>query len=513
MRLRLRRGKRFGPATESAIATLAVVLGVGVLLSILTIVPASSSSPSGLSSQPGVVDQGSGGGPAPAPGATTGPGTKQGAGSPGGSNQGGAPVPGAPQGNNLLCAAGKNGGNTDVGVTGSSIKLAATVVDDGPGASFLGPVRTAMNAVKDQVNRSGGICGRQLDLELRNDSWQANTGCQFIKNFVQGDRVFALAVVPSSEGLRACNGYIQQQGVPVVGTDGMLIHQYQNPWIWPVATSTMSTMHVMAKNAYDRGARRFGLVFDAKYHFGVEGAYAFDKAVKRLTGHDIAGFDSSLKSCSQDFCGIQPGQASYTTNANQFNNSCYRTVRYGRGRCDFVGFLLEPDTALSWFGEGRPADPTVGFGGAQPLFTRPFAEACKTACDGMWLYTGYTPPQGPYAGQAAISDYVNTVRRASSSADVDNQFLEGGYVGMKLLVAALQRLGPAVTRAGLKATLDAMTYKSGLAPPLTWRPGQHFANTGAMAWEIEYNQGFNGWRNKTGFLADPWVGQDIPPGE
>jgi ABC-type branched-subunit amino acid transport system substrate-binding protein len=410
---------------------------------------------------------------------------------------------------NLACAAGKNGGSTDVGVTGGSIKLAATVVDDGPGASFLGPVRTAMNAVKDQVNRAGGICGRQLNLELRNDSWQANTGCQFIKNFVQGDRVFGLAVVPSSEGLRACDSYIAQQGVPVVGTDGMLIHQYRNPWIWPVASSTISTMHVMAKNAYDRGARTFGLVFDAKYHFGVEGAYAFDKAVKRLTGRDIAGFNPSLKTCSQDFCGIQPGQASYTTEANSFNHSCYQ----GSMRCDFIGFLLEPDTALSWMGEGRPADPPNGLGGAQPLFTRPFAEACGVKCNGMWIWTGYTPPLGSYSGDPAVSSYVDTIRQESSSADVDNQFLEGGYVGMKLLVKALQTVGPDVTRARLKAALDSLTFNSGLARPLTWRPGQHFANTGSMAWEVEYGQSFSGWRSKTGFLSDPWVGQDIPPGE
>jgi hypothetical protein len=34
-----------------------------------------------------------------------------------------------------------------------------------------------------------------------------------------------------------------------------------------------------------------------------------------------------------------------------------------------------------------------------------------------------------------------------------------------------------------------------------------------MAWEIQYKQSFNGWRNTSPFLRDPWVGQDIPPGE
>jgi ABC-type branched-subunit amino acid transport system substrate-binding protein len=495
------------PATESALATLAVVVGVGVVLSVLTIVPASSSNTGeSVAVQPGITGPGGRSDAAGKTGANTSTTTHAGGSGGSSTNQNTAGVPQVP---GLACAAGKNGGSTDVGVSATSIKLAATVVDDGPGASFLGPVRTAMTAVKDQINHSGGICGRTLNLELRNDSWQANTGCQFIKNFVQGDRVFALAVVPSSEGLRACDGYIQQQGVPVVGSDGMLIHQYRNSWIWPVATSTISTMHVMAKNAYQRGARTFGLVFDAKYHFGVEGAYAYDKAVKRLTGKDITGFDPSLKSCRQDFCGIQPGQASYATEANSFDSSCY-----GAQGCDFVGYLLEPDTALSFIGaEHHTGNAQDGYGGAQPLFTRPFAEACGQACDQMWIWTGYTPPLGTYLGSSGVSNYVNTIRNESSSADVDNQFLEGGYVGMELLVKALQNVGPDVTRARLKATLDSMTFASGLSQPLAWRPGQHFANTSAMAWEIEYSQSFSGWRNMTGFLADPWVGQDIPPGE
>jgi len=40
----------------------------------------------------------------------------------------------------LKCQAGANGGSTDVGVTGSTIKLATTEVESGIGAAFLGQV-------------------------------------------------------------------------------------------------------------------------------------------------------------------------------------------------------------------------------------------------------------------------------------------------------------------------------------------------------------------------------------
>ncbi|MDQ3756959.1 MAG: ABC transporter substrate-binding protein, partial [Actinomycetota bacterium] len=405
------------------------------------------------------------------------------------------------------CAANKNGGGTETGVTADAIKLGATIVADGPGSSFLGPVRVGMLAVVNKVNKAGGICGRRLGLTLRNDSWDAERGKTFLQNFVESDKVFALAVVPSSEGLQAANEYIKQKGVPVVGSDGMLAHQYQNPWIWPVATSTASTMHIMAKNAHDRGARHFGIVFDAKYHFGVEGAFAFNEAVKRLTNEPIPGYNPS-KRCDQRYCGIQPQKPSYASEARSFNSSCYQTAP----RCDFVAFLVEPDTALSFIRESRDGDPTMGtdgFGLAQPLFTRGVAESCQRACDGMWVWTGYNPPIEALASQPGVARYVADVRQESATADVTNQFLEGGYLGMSLLVEALGKVGPNLTRANLRAALDSMTFDAGLSSPLTWRPGNHFANRAAQAFAIQYKQSFNGWRQKTGFIEDPWLGQDM----
>jgi ABC-type branched-subunit amino acid transport system substrate-binding protein len=507
--------RRLGPSVESSLLSLAVIAAVALVLSFVAVLP--SSSPSQASAAQGVTAAGDGGSPLASGGAeANGTGTSgQGSGGSTTGSSSGGPQRSAAAGNAsggggtaLQCAVGRNGGSTDTGVTATSIKLAATVVTDGPGASFLAPEQVGLRAVVDKTNRAGGVCGRRISLSLNNDSWDAQRGEQYIQNFVEGDQVFALAS-SDSEGLRAADSYLAQHQVPVVGTDGMLIQQYRNPWIWPVATSTISTMHVMAKNAYDRGARRFAIGFDDEYHFGVEGAYAFDQAVKRLTGSDIPNFDSSLKSCNGRFCGIQPAQSSYASQAQTFNDACYNSAQQG-GTCDFAAYLLEPDTALSFAQAGHNSTPQIGQGAAQPLFTYDFAQNCKSFCDGWWVWTGYNPPIGTDAGLAGVATYVQDVNRESSSVDTLNQFLEGGYDGMLLLVTALQKVGPNLTRAGLKAALDSMTYDSGLSSPLTWRPGNHFANTGSRAFIMRY-QGdrFTGFADaQTGFIHDPWVGQD-----
>lgn len=424
----------------------------------------------------------------------------------------GAPAtPGAPGGSDSLatnaplpvkagleCRAGRNGGATDRGVTGGSIKLGATVVKSGIGSSFLGEVPVALSAVVKKVNRAGGVCGRLLDLKMRDDEWKAARGQQFIRNFIS-EGVFALAVSPSSEGLDAAirNGDISRAKLPVVGADGMLISQYRDPWVWPVAASTITTMHVMGKNAADRGAKTFGLVYDKSYHFGVEGASAFRGAIRRM-------FGNTSKLLAD--VGVEANQPSYKNDVDRFNAAC--------NPCDFVAMLLEPPTALKWIQDGGSFGKLSpgGTGGPQPLFVDSFARPCGQPCNGMWVWTGYTPPIPPYDALPAVTQYVNDVRAERSTVDTNNPFVEGGYLGMQLLVKGLERVGPELTRERLRAALDSMRLDAGLSNPLQWQRGNHFANNSVQAFSIVVNAGsFSSWRyEQTGWVSDPWPGLDAP---
>lgn len=408
--------------------------------------------------------------------------------------------PNGPLPSRFRCAAGQNGGKTDKGVSASEIRVASTHVQSGLGSSFLGSSNVGMRAVVSAVNSKGGICGRLLKLTLVDDGWDAARGAQFIRTFIAED-YFALPVVPSSEGLTAAirNNTIDRAGIPVVGTDGMLKEQYQSPWVWPVATATVSTMRAMAKYAYERlGARNFGIVYDNQYKFGVEGATAFRSYVQSLSGAKVSAY-----------VGIQPGQPSYTE-TTQFNSKCGATKR-----CEFVAMLLEPGTAASWINSQGVDDQdrklgfgSKGTGGAQPLFNEAFARECGSPCAGMTLWTGYNPPIGALRNVAGIAKYRNDVRSIDPGVDVNNQFLQGAYLGMQLFVEALRRVGPELTRARLKTVLDSMTFTTDLASPLTYRPGRHYANSSARAFLVVASSGgFSGFRDAgTGFVADPRPG-------
>lgn len=393
------------------------------------------------------------------------------------------------------CKAGRNGGATDVGVTATDIKLAATVVRDGPGASLLSSSEIGMKAIQNKINAAGGICGRRLTLTLVNDSWDAAVGRDTIKRFID-EKVFALPVVPSSEGLSEAikTGLIKDAGIPVVGANGLRIDQYSDPTTFPVGAATVSIMRAMARQAYDDGARTFGIVWDEKYKFGQEGADAFKAYVRTLPGASIKG-DQSL----------DPTAAGYGTPAQAFNRDCENTDQ--SSGCDLVVLLLVPEVALKWrsANQGRFAGRGTKTYGAQTLFTDAYAKDCAGWCNGMSVWTGYNPAIPPLDSLAGVGAYVNDVRALSPSVDYRNQFLQGAYLGMQVFVDAVKACSPMLTRACVNERLDTVAFETDLASKLQWAPGRHHANKRAQRFTIDAAGGsFNSWQHEPqGFIEDP----------
>ncbi len=400
------------------------------------------------------------------------------------------------------------------GVTPTEIHVAANIVTDGTGGSFLKNAIDGMRAAFNEANVHG-VNGRKILLDPHNDSWSAETGLSYIQNYIASKKYFALAVNPSSEGLNLAvqNNTIDNAGIPVVGTDGMLISQYRWPanssnpgaakWVWPVAASTVSTMHIIGeygKNHYN--AQTFGLVYDKRYKFGVEGEAAFRNHLASL----------GVASDNVYTLGIEPGQTSYNTDAQTFNRKCGTDAN---PKCDLVAMLLDPATAITWIGSGASFGKKIT-NGPQTLFNRSFAKECVTkrksigqSCHDFVVWTGYNPPVPGYDDKPGVAKYAQAVHAVNGQADVQNSFTEGAYLGAKVFVEAIKRTGRDLTREKLRTTLDSMTYQSDLSQPLTWTPGSHFANTYMHAFRISYTPaGFQDWGDEnTGWVKDSRVGQ------
>ena len=426
---------------------------------------------------------------------------------------------GSPAG--LKCAPGQNGGATAPGVTATQINIASTIVKTGVGSSFL---REAVYGIQAAINQVGSVCGRGVHLEALNDGWDRSSGAADIQNWINSGSVFALVGEPDSEGLDGVsngsggNGALDAAGMPAVGTDGMLTSQYHDPMIFPVAASTVSNMHIIADYAWAHGARTFGIAFDTSYKFGKEGASAFDAEVKRLSGQDIPGYNSSLSACTQQFCGVPSstengGSSSYSSYQQQFNPAC-QNANGGGKPCDAVVLLLEPGPAETWMkDESTSGQWYKTLYGGEPLFDDQFASTCQSEganCGGMITWTGYHPAISPFSGEGPVNAYSQALKAACPSCDPHNEFTEGAYLGTLLFLKACQDVGPDLTRAALVNTLNSVTFNLGLSVPLPYSAG-HIANGSMAAFAVNapLNGSFNGWNYlETGFIPDREKNED-----
>jgi ABC-type branched-subunit amino acid transport system substrate-binding protein len=455
----------------------------------------------------GTVDTSSGGG-------------SGGAGGAGGSGAGGG---GGAATSAIDCAHGKNGGDLGNGVTQNSITIATTDVTSGVGKDFLGQATHGMQASIDQLNRAGGICGRHINLKPPvNDGWSRPDGQHDIEGFLHEGDVFALVGEPDSEGLAGAieSGDIDNAQIPVVGTDGMLADQYEDPWVWPVASSTVTNMHVIVKYALDHGwaqsSKDFAIIYDTKYKFGSEGAVAFDQEVKRLASDhsDVPGY-STNGGCQGQYCGISSDAGDYQSEKNQLNGKCEDSSN--KPICKVVVMLLEPGPAETWWkDESHDTNWFQHLVGGEPLFDYSFASKCGGDCAGMVVWTGYHPVLQPFDAEAAVAAYKNALLSECPSCDTQNEFTEGAYLGTQLFINACEAVATKnlpLTRDNLKAVLDAQTFDLHLSMPLHFgTAATRIANTSMVAYSDNAAGSFNGWNyTLSGFVADPNTGADFPP--
>jgi ABC-type branched-subunit amino acid transport system substrate-binding protein len=118
----------------------------------------------------------------------------------------------------------------------------------------------------------------------------------------------------------------------------------------------------------------------------------------------------------------------------------------------------------------------------------------------------------PYNQQQPVQQFAADLCSVDSECQTDQNsaFTEGGYVGMELLVHALKQTGPNLTRQALRASLDSMTFTSGLAADLVFRPGNHYANQSMVAFVDQYGQSATFQVVSNSQQADPCRGCQDP---
>lgn len=105
----------------------------------------------------------------------------------------------------------------ETGIFDDRILFGQSAAFEGPAASLGTAFRDGLNAAFNEVNRSGGVNGRQLELISYDDGYEPERSIENTNRLIAEDAVFALIGEVGTPTSRAAQPIAEKNGVPFVG--------------------------------------------------------------------------------------------------------------------------------------------------------------------------------------------------------------------------------------------------------------------------------------------------------
>jgi ABC-type branched-subunit amino acid transport system substrate-binding protein len=363
------------------------------------------------------------------------------------------PAPGAPTPGNPAAGGSGVGGATDVGVTANSIKVGHIGIYSGPVGSFGDDLSYAGRAKLQEINDTGGVNGRKLDVLVRDDAWDGTKGMNAARDLVEREHIFAFCCIMSVNTSDPLTPYADEHKIPHVGADGWGEPQYKGEWTFPVSASAVTEAHMLAKyQAEKQDAKRVAILY-INNPTGRAYVKAYDEVIKKFGGQVVF---------SQAATFDDPGTTTFIAQARTQN-------------IDTISTYLDPGIFTRMVREAAAQNykPKNAFSGAAglyfqvtPNFTGPNGEGTIAATH--WVTNDMDTP-GYRAYKAVVEKYYPKIDHST--------WTKAGFVGATIFGNALKSLGLEVTRQRLKDNLDTLSnFETGLGPSLSFSPGHHRAN-------------------------------------
>ncbi|MDQ1497208.1 MAG: branched-chain amino acid transport system substrate-binding protein [Actinomycetota bacterium] len=351
-------------------------------------------------------------------------------------------------------AAAEQASASDVGVTGTSIKIGHIGIYSGPVGAFGQSLSWAGRATLQSINDSGGVNGRKLDVLVRDDGWDGTKGMNAARDLVERQKVFALCCIESVSTSDPVTPYADQMKVPHVGGDGWGDIQYKGAWSFPLGVPSASEARVLAKYQVQKLGVKTAAVMYLNNSTGQSFRDAYRKTLEDLGARVVVDQPATFD---------DPGTTTLIARARTAN-------------VDTIAVYADPGIFARMIREaaGQSYRPPKGFSGSTMFYFNVTPSLAGPWAEGAISMNHWTPHDQDTPG---LRRYREIVTRYYPNID-HTAWTQTGYSGASLLGDTLKRLGLNVTRQRLKDTLDQTTdYDLGLGSRISFRPGQHHANS------------------------------------
>jgi len=325
------------------------------------------------------------------------------------------------------------------GVSARSIVIGQSAPLTGANSELGNDIRNGALAYLQKVNDAGGVHGRRIELVTLDDGNAVPRAEANTKKLVEEQGVFALLGYASATLSRPALPFVEKHRVPFLGpftgADPMRVF---NKHVYNMRSSYAEELEKIVDHFAPLGVKRFSIVY-------------YDDVVGR---ENLTAVDRALK-----VRGLQPvSTAAFKDRAKPDIAAGVKEIAKGQPDVIILTTLYKATSDFIKLARSSGMDASMAsnsFPGASPLAKELGGK------DGSGVIVATVVPPPNKRSLPVVQEYQAAIEKQTGKKEWSFTSLES-FIGAKVMVEALRRAGPALTREGFMRELDNMkSYDTG----------------------------------------------------
>ncbi|MEX5709840.1 ABC transporter substrate-binding protein [Parafrankia sp. FMc6] len=336
----------------------------------------------------------------------------------------------------LLCAAaltGCQGGAaqsatscTTEGVTADEVKLGLLFPDTGLGAVTFSAARAGIDARLGAVNAAGGVHGRQIVYDWRDDTAKVSVNLTMARTLIERENIFGM--LETSTVASGSAAYLAERGIPVLGIaveDAWA--KYRNMFSFNYSFTAKGSVDTFGKFVHERG--------------GTKAMILYNPLDATVSTHIAEQFTSSFRSVGIATTSVSTDNNPVTAQADQLARQMAE-----EGIDTLAGTLSTEGLAQVVAAARRQGVPLKVILSSSPAPNAELLETYGSQLAGLTTFAAYIPLE---TKSPALDSYrAAMATHAPQLQDTDQTLALVGYIIADMFIRGLEEAGDCPTRQG-----------------------------------------------------------------
>ena len=343
-----------------------------------------------------------------------------------------------------------------VAAAGEPYVIGAIVSESGPGATLGRPEADSIQLAVDEINKAGGIAGRQIKLTILDDQSDATTAVNDFRQLLDQHplTILGTALTPTTMALVPLAEQAQVPLINFASSVSTVVPVEAHKWVFKIPINDTEVAKSLQTYLKKHGQTKVSFIY-RNDNYGQTGLQHF-KDVGQPAGFDVVSADE-IEATASD----ATTQLTHVKAANPQALICWTT-------------LPSANIILRGYRELSLTMPIYYSDGAA---TGVFPKQAGPAIDGVYIATmkvnviDQLPNSDPT--KKLLTHYASAFDAGYPKDAPVSIFGTWGYDGVGYLWAALEKLHGNVTPASLRDALETTTF-TGVSGTFHFSPSQHF---------------------------------------